>query len=126
MTNSDQKEMLDVLSRQHVQQKKVDKVLYFVLPIVAFLICVICANLNWQSTLGTFLALWIAFYAVGIKNANLRLWLLFITIYSLVDIYFSYHGNIPLPAVGRHTGTMLTFVGIIGIGRPYIDRWFLK
>ena len=66
MANSDQKELFDVLDQQHVQQKKVDRVLYFVLPIVAFLICVICANLNWQSTLGTFLVLWIAFYAVGI------------------------------------------------------------
>ena len=69
MANSDQKELFDVLDQQHVQQKKVDRVLYFVLPIVAFLICVICANLNWQSTLGTFLVLWIAFYAVGIKRA---------------------------------------------------------
>ena len=126
MANSDQKELFDVLDQQHVQQKKVDRVLYFVLPIVAFLICVICANLNWQSTLGTFLVLWIAFYAVGIKRTNLKLWLLFVTIYSLVDIYFSYHGTIPLQAVGRHAGTMMTLVGIVGISRPYIDRWFMK
>ena len=59
-------------------------------------------------------------------NVHLKLWLLFVTIYSLVDIYFSYHGTIPLQAVGRHAGTMMTFVGIVGISRPYIDRWFMK
>ena len=126
MTNSDQKKLFDVLDQQQAQQKKVDRVLYFVLPIVAFLICVICANLNWQSTLGTFLILWIAFYAVGIKRLNLKLWLVFVTVYSLVDIYFTYAGQLPIQAVGRHTGTMLTFVGIVGISRPYIDRWFMK
>lgn len=126
MTHTDQKEMFDVLDQQRVHQKKVDRVLYFVLPIMAFLICVICANLNWQSTLGTFVMLWVAFYAVGIRRLNLKLWLVIVTAYSLIDIYFSFSGTLPIQAIGRHTGTMLTFVGIVGISRPYIDRWLMK
>lgn len=49
-----------------------------------------------------------------------------VAVYSLVDIYLSYSGQLPIDAVGRQMGTMLTFVGILGIGRPYIDRWLMK
>lgn len=126
MVNPDQKELFDVLNQQSEHQKRVDRVLYFVLPITAFLLSVICANLNWQSTLGTFVVLVIAFIAVGIKRYNLKLWLVLVAVYSLVDVYFSSNHSLPIQAVGRHTGTMLTFTGIIGIARPYIDRWLMK
>lgn len=126
MTNPDQKELFNVLDQQRQHQKQVDRVLYIVLPIMAFLLSVICANMNWQSTIGTFLALLIAFFAVGIKRQNKALWLTIIAVYSLVDIYFSYAGQLPPSAVGRHMGTMLTFTGILAIGRPYFDRWLMK
>lgn len=126
MTNPDQTQLFEVLDLQRQHQKRVDRVMYIVLPIMAFLLSVICANLNWQSTLGTFLILLIAFYAVGIKRQRNWLWLTIITIYSLVDIYFSYHGQLPTSAIGRHAGTMLTFTGILGIGRSYFDRWLMK
>lgn len=126
MVDSDQKELFEVLDQQSQQQKRVDRLLYFVLPITAFLITVICANFNWQSTFGTFVVLIVAFIAVGIRRSNLKLWLIFVTAYSLVDIYFSYSGQLPIQAVGRHTGTMLTFTGIIGIARPYIDHWVMN
>lgn len=126
MVNPDQKALFDVLDQQSQHQKRVDRVLYFVLPITAFLITVICANLNWQSTLGTLIVLIVAFIAVGIRRLNLKLCLVFVAAYSLVDIYFSYAGQLPMQAVGRHTGTMLTFTGIIGIARPYIDRWVMS
>lgn len=42
-----QNDFLDVLDQQKIHQKKVDRVLYIVLPIVAFLLCVMCANFNW-------------------------------------------------------------------------------
>ena len=122
----DQNAFLDVLDQQKIHQRKVDRVLYIVLPIVAFLLCVMCANYNWQSTLGTFIMLLIAFIAVGIKRLNLKLWLVIVAVYSLVDIYFTYSGQLPIQAVGRQMGTMLTFVGILGIGRPYFDRWLMK
>lgn len=122
----DQKIFLDVLDQQKIHQKKVDRVLYLVLPIIAFLLCVMCANYNWQSTAATFLVLLIAFIAVGIHRLNLKLWLVIVAVYSLVDIYLTYAGQFPMQAVGRQMGTMLSFVGIIGIGRPYIDRWLMK
>lgn len=122
----DQNQFLDVLDQQKIHQRKVDRVLYIVLPVIAFLLCVMCANYNWQSTLGTFLMLLIAFIAVGIRRLNLRLWLVIVAVYSLVDIYLTYSGQLPIQAVGRQMGTMLSFVGILGIGRPYIDRWLMK
>ncbi|OTG67262.1 hypothetical protein [Acinetobacter silvestris] len=121
----DQKIMLDILEKQRQQQRQIDRVLKIVLPITAFLLCVICANFNWQSTLGTFFVLVIAFYAVGIKQMNVYLWLAIIAAYCLIDIYLSY-GTIHLSALGRQMGTMLTFTGILGFGRPYIDQWFFK
>ena len=126
LDQSDQNQFLDVLDQQKIHQRKVDRVLYIVLPIIAFLLCVMCANYNWQSTLGTFLMLLIAFIAVGIRRLNLRLWLVIVAVYSLVDIFLTYSGQLPIQAVGRQMGTMLSFVGILGIGRPYIDRWLMK
>lgn len=121
----DQKALLDVLEKQRQQQTEIDRILKIVLPILAFLLCVICANYNWQSTLGTLVVLIVAFYAVGIKRMNLYLWLAIIAVYCLIDIYFSY-GSIQPSALGRQMGTMLTFTGIVGLSRPYIDGWFIR
>lgn len=121
----DQKALLDVLEKQRQQQTEIDRILKIVLPILAFLLCVICANYNWQSTLGTLVILVVAFYAVGIKRMNLYLWLAIIAVYCLIDIYFSY-GSIQPSALGRQMGTMLTFTGIVGLSRPYIDGWFIR
>ena len=121
----DQNELLEVLDKQRQQQTEIDRILKVVLPILAFLLCVICANYNWQSTLGTLLVLVVAFWAVGIKRMNLYLWLAIIAVYSLIDIYFSY-GTIQPTALGRQMGTMLTFTGIVGLSRPYIDGWFIR
>ena len=119
------KEMFDVLAQQRQHQLLVDRVLKVVLPIVAFLLSVICANLNWQSTLGTFVILTIAFYAVGIYRLTLWHWLTVIAIYAVVDNYFSFNGIDPT-RLRFQLATMLVFVGIVGIGRPYIDRWLMK
>ena len=121
----DQNVMLDVLEKQRQQQLYLNRVLKIVYPITAFLLAVICANLNWQSTLGTFFILVIAFYAVGIKRMNTYLWLSIIALYCCIDIYLSY-GTLQLPALGRQMGTMLTFTAIVGFSRPYIDQWYSK
>lgn len=125
MKPSDQQDLLNVLEQQKQQLQHIDRVLKIVLPIAAFLLCVICANFNWQSTLGTFIILLIAFYAVGIARMNLYLWLFIVAIYCLIDIYFTYTG-LPPSAIGRQMGTMLTFTAIVGYSRPYIDQWYLK
>ena len=62
MVAPDQNEMFDVLEKQRQHQRQVDRVLKIVLPIVAFLMAVICANMNIWSPIFTFAILWIAFY----------------------------------------------------------------
>lgn len=125
MASPDQKEMFDVLKIQLQHQRQVDRVLKIVLPVTAFLLAVICANMNIGSTLGTLVMLIIAFWMVGIKRQNLWTWLLAVAVYCLIDNILSF-GSFALPAFSRQCGTMLTFVGILGIGRPYIDRWLMK
>lgn len=125
MASPDQKEMFDVLEIQRQHQRQVDRVLKIVLPVTAFLLAVICANMNIGSTLGTLVMLIIAFWMVGIKRQNLWSWLLAVTVYCLIDNVLSF-GSFAFPAFIRQCGTMLTFVGILGIGRPYIDRWLMK
>lgn len=119
----DQNELFEVLEKQRQQHAEIDRILKIVLPILAFLLCVICANYNWQSTLGTLIILIVAFFAVAIKRMNLYLWLAIIIIYCLIDIYMSY-GSIVPSALGRQMGTMLTFTAIVGLSRPYIDGWY--
>ena len=70
MSNSDQDHMFNILDKQRKNQLKVDRILKIVLPLTAFLLSVICANLNWQSTLGTFVILTLAFLAVGIQTSK--------------------------------------------------------
>ena len=125
MVNPDQQEMFDILEKQQQHQRKLDRVLKIVLPIVAFLIATICANMNIASPIGTLIILIIAFWMVSIKRQNLRLWLLVIFVYCLIDNYLSY-GAFHLPSFSRQFGTMFAFVSIFGIGRPYIDRWLMK
>lgn len=126
MTNSEQQRMLDQLAEQKLRQKQVDRILKIVLPIVSFLITVICANLNWQSTLGTFIVFWLGLYAVGIWHLNIYYSMAAVAAYCLIDIYFSFNGTLPIQAVGRQMGTLLTFMLILGLSRPYIDRWMIK
>ncbi|MCU4392203.1 hypothetical protein KTH73_15960 [Acinetobacter courvalinii] len=125
MPQPDQKEMFEVLAQQRQHQQLVDRVLKIVLPIMAFLLSVICANLNWQSTLGTFVILTVAFYAVGIYRLTLWHWLMVIVLYAVADNYFSFNGIDPT-RLRFQLATMMVFVGIVGIGRPYIDRWLMK
>ena len=125
MPAQDQNKLFDVLAQQRQHQLLVDRVLKVVLPIIAFLLSVICANLNWQSTLGTFAILTLAFYAVGIKRLTLWYWLTIVVLYVFADNYFSFNGIDPI-RLRFQLATMLVFVGIVGIGRPYIDRWLMK
>ena len=125
MQPHDQKKMLDMLDQQQHNQRLVNRVLKVILPIIAFLLSVICANLNWQSTLATFVILTITFYAVGIQRFTLWYWFVIIAIDVCIDNYLSYHG-FDLKHLRFQLITMLVFTGIVGIGRPYIDRWLMK
>lgn len=126
MVNPEQQHMLDQLAEQKLRQQQVDRILKIIIPVVAFLLTMICANLTWQSTVGTFIVLWIGLYAVGVWRFNLYYSLFAVAVYCLVDIYFCFQGNLPVQAIGRQMGTMLTFMLILGLSRPYIDRWLVK
>lgn len=125
MVTPDQKEMFDVLDKQQQHQRQVDRVLKVVLPIVAFLLTVICANMNIWSTVLTFIVLWIAFYATAIKRLTLWHWIIVILIYCLLDNVLSY-GTFNISGFSRQFGSMFIFLGIFSIGRPYFDRWLMK
>ena len=63
MAKPDQEEMFDVLEMQHKNQLKVDRAFKIVIPITAFLLCVICANFNIWSTIFTFVIFLSIFYS---------------------------------------------------------------
>ena len=125
MASPDQKEMFDVLEIQHQHQRQVDRVLKIVLPVTAFLLAVIFGKMNICSTLGAPGLLIFAFWMVGVKPQKLKAVLVAVAAYCLIDNVLSF-GSFAFPAFSRQCGTMLTFVGILGIGRPYIDRWLMK
>ena len=125
MPSSDQQHLMDALEQQQHIQQRVDRVFKIVLPIMAFLLTVICANLNVWSTVCTLVALVISFWMVGIKRQSLMLWVTVLLVYCLVDNLLSY-GNFNVSGFSRQFGTSMIFLGIIGIGRPYIERWFVK
>ncbi len=125
MTSPEQKEMFDVLEKQRQHQQQVDRVMKIVLPITAFLLAVICANMNTWSLIGTFVVLLVAFFAVGIKRLTLWHWIVVILVYCLADNLLSY-GYFNTSGFSRQFGTLFIFVGIVSIGRPYMDRWLMK
>ena len=125
MQQPDQKELFEVLEKQKKNQLQVDRIFKIVFPIVSFLLFFLMTPLPARSTLGTFVILTVTFIAVGVKRLPLWHWLIVITIYCLVDNYLSY-GQLDVTHLRLQLGTMLVFVGMVGIGRPYVDRWFMK
>ncbi len=124
MVSPDQKVMLDVLEKQRQNQLQVDRVLKIVMPVTAFLLTVICANMNIGSTILTFVMLWVAFYAVGIKQWPLWHWVIALLVYCLIDNILS-HGTFKQNQFSLQFGAMFIFLGIFGVGRRYFDRWLM-
>ena len=82
--NTDQHKLFDELEKQHQHQRQMDRVLAIVFPIIAFLLTVICANMNIWSTVCTYILLWVAFWAVGIRRLPLWLGVLFAGVFVAV------------------------------------------
>lgn len=122
--NSENDALLSLLERQQQKIMQLDRSLWIVLPIMAFLLSVVCANLNWQSTLGTFVVLVISLCGVGILRWNIPATVAAVTLYGFLDNYYSY-GQLDWPHLRLQLGTMLIFVGMVGVGRPYIDHWLI-
>lgn len=121
MSQSDQQELLKALDQHKLAKKKLDRILMIVLPIVAFLISMICANWTWFSTLGTIIVLTFALIAVGIKRWSISLWLTIIVVYCCIDNYLSY-GTLVLNKLEMQAFTMLIFTIIFHVARPYLDQ----
>ncbi|TCB52034.1 hypothetical protein E0H80_04585 [Acinetobacter sp. ANC 4779] len=125
MVNPDQQKMLDVLEKQHLHQLRVDRVLKIVLPIVGFLLAVMCANLNRFSLIFTIVISIIALWMVGIKRQALWIWTTVVAVYCVLDNLYSF-GAFDSQRYLYQFGSITTFIWIMGIGRPYIDRWLMK
>jgi hypothetical protein len=125
MLSPDQKEMFEHLEQQQQAQRQVDKILKVVLPIMAFLLTSICANLNITSTLCTLMITVLAYWMVGIRRHVLWHWATALVVYCFIDNLYSF-GSFNLNAYARQTGTLLIFLWIIGVSRPYIDRWYFS
>ena len=125
MVNPDQQIMLDVLEKQRLHQLKVDRVLKIVLPIVGFLLAVMCANFNRLSLIFTIVISIVALWMVGIKRQALWIWTTVVALYCVLDNLYSF-GSFNLKRYIYQFGSITTFIWIMGIGRPYIDRWLMK
>lgn len=125
MAHSDQQELLDALSKQKLTNQKVNRILWIVLPIVAFLVCVICANATISSTIGTFVMLTIAFIAVGIKRWSIFIWIFLVALYCILDNLLTY-GTIAVRPLEMQIGTMIVFLIITHMARPYLERLMVE
>ena len=125
MASPDQHKMLNVLEKQRLHQLRVDRVLKIVLPIVGFLLSVMCANLNRLSLIFTIVISITALWMVGIKRQALWIWTTVVALYCVLDNFYSF-GSFDLKRYLYQFGSITTFIWIMGIGRPYIDRWLMK
>ena len=48
-----------------------------------------------------------------------------ILVYCVIDNILSY-GSFNQTGFTRQFGTMFIFLGVVGVGRPYFDRWLMK
>ena len=120
-TNSD-RELEQALDHHQKQTKDVNRILWIVLPILALLLSMIFANWNIWSLIGTFIALTLAFIAVGIKRSSLALTFVGIILYCLVDNYLSYKFQFSIDGLRRQLLCMVLFTAIISLMRPMLDR----
>lgn len=112
------------LNERHQLVSYVDRTLKWILPLAAFLLSVMTANFNWQSTLGTFIIALVSFYAVGIWRQNILIWVAVCSIYVLIDNYFSY-STLNIDKLPLHLGSLLIFLAMIHVGRPQLDKWLI-
>lgn len=121
-----QNQLHDALDKQQKLSRDIDRILWFVLPILALILSTIFANWNILSTIGTAFVLTIAFVAVGIKRKSLTVTLALTLLYCLVDNYFSYSMSFNITGLRRQLLSMLLFIAIIGLVRPMGERALLK
>ena len=115
-------ELQDALAKQRKHAQDIDRILWIVLPIFAFLLGFIISNINIYSAIGTIIVLAISFISVGIKRKSLAITLVGVIIYCLVDNYLSHKYSFNIERLKNHLLCMVLFVAIIGMMRPMADR----
>ena len=127
MAPSSDEELQHVLERQQQYARQVDRILWVVLPILAFVLTMIIANWNIASTLGTFIMLMVTFVAVGIKRKPLAWVVIAAVVYCLIDNYLSYGQQLNLVGLRRQLLCSILFIMVIGLFRPLAERsWILQ
>ncbi|MFB2539558.1 MULTISPECIES: hypothetical protein [unclassified Acinetobacter] len=116
----------DVYAKLTADLKKLDKMLWFALPIFGLLLSFLFANLTWFSTLFTPIIFIGALVAVGIKKYSLTLTIIFCVMYCFIDNYISYNYQFSVTGLKRQALTMVLFISAVGLARPMIERALFK
>ena len=116
-----QDELQQALEKKQKNSKDINRIMWIVLPILAFLVTGIIANLNIPSLILTYIVMLLAFVAVGIKQYSLIVVLLASLLYCLVDNYFSFHMQFNLSGL-RNQLLMLLFILVVYIARISSER----
>lgn len=119
---SHQEALEQALAAQQKHSQQLDRILWYVLPILAILLSVVFANLNIWSTIGTAFVLCISFVMVGIKKKSLTITLAVVLLYCLVDNYLSYGMQFNVGGLKRQLLSMVLFISLIGLSRPMFER----
>jgi hypothetical protein len=123
---ADQQSHQEALEQALVAQQKygqqLDRILWYVLPVLAILLSVVFANWNIWSTIGTAFVLCISFVMVGINKKSLTITLAVVLLYCLVDNYLSYGMQFNVGGLKRQLLSMILFISLIGLSRPMFER----
>jgi hypothetical protein len=122
MPSQDHQQELDqALAKSQKNARELDRILWIVLPILAFLLSMIIANFTIASTIGSFVVMLVAFISVGIKKYSL-LWVLSLSLlYCLIDNYWSYQLSLNSKGLQRQL-LMLLFISIVAMSRRFAER----
>lgn len=122
----DEEQQLDAALKLHEEtDQQINRAFKIVLPIIAFLIAAIAANMPIYSFIATFVMSTVAFLAVGIKKHNILAWVAVLASYAIIDNLLSY-GTLNPSGLSRHLGTMLIFLALIHFTRPYLGKWVVR
>lgn len=122
---NDEQQLDMALKMYEATEKEINRAFILIVPIMAFLIGVIAANMTLWSPIATFVMCTIAFLAVGVRKQNLLVWVAVLSIYAIIDNILTYSTFNP-SALPRHLGTMLIFLAIIHFTRPFLGQWVVR
>lgn len=119
---SHQEALEQALAAQQKHSQQLERILWYVLPILAISLSVVFANWNIWSTIGTAFVLCVSFVMVGIKKKSLTITLAVVLLYCLVDNYLSYGMQFNVGGLKRQILSMVLFISLIGLSRPMFER----